>query len=105
MIRSFMRILFCTLLTAAAIWGQATSGEITGVITDATKAVVPSARLTATNVDTGTKLTVDSNEAGIYRLSPLPVGTYDLTVEKGGFSPFKSERVVVNTAMPLETCR
>jgi len=99
--RKALLTLFALLLTATLARGQAISGEITGVVTDSSKAVVVSARLTATNVDTGGTLIAESNASGIYRLSPLPVGTYKLTAQKEGFSPFVANQIVVNTASVL----
>src|SRR6187431_3477959 len=57
-------------LTAAA---QITTATIVGTVTDSTGAQVPSASVTARNVDTGLTRTVTSGEDGGYRLEFLPV--------------------------------
>ncbi len=50
MLQRTKNLVVCVVLTSTAMWGQAVSGEITGVVTDTTNELVPGARLTATNV-------------------------------------------------------
>lgn len=76
-----------TLLVAPTISrAQAVSGDITGVVTDAAKAVVPKATIKATNESTGVAYAATSNSVGEYRLVNLPPGKYTLEVEAAGFS-------------------
>jgi hypothetical protein len=70
---------------AAAALAQQDMGVITGVVTDATGASVPAARITATNRDTGEIRTVDTSDTGAYTVGPLRIGRYDVAVEKMGF--------------------
>jgi hypothetical protein len=76
-------ILLLALLTAA--FGQQDMGVITGVVTDATGAIVPAARVTVTNRDTGEIRAVETSESGTYTVGPLRIGRYDIAVEKEGF--------------------
>ena len=79
------------LLTAAAapLRGQATaSAQISGVISDPSGGLVPNAQVTATHVDTGLVRTARSGPDGIYALPNLPVGSYKLEVEAGGFEGY-----------------
>jgi len=62
-----------------------TQGEITGVITDSSGAVVPDTAVTVTNVATGATRRVITNEAGVYNFPALPPGVYTVRVEKSGF--------------------
>ena len=78
--------LFVLPLVASALWGQVTTGEITGVVTDPSGAAVAAATLTLTHPATNTKRSIVSNEAGIYALPALQPGIYELRVEKGGFN-------------------
>ncbi|HYE25549.1 MAG TPA: carboxypeptidase regulatory-like domain-containing protein [Clostridia bacterium] len=71
-------------------------GRIEGTVTDATGAVVAGASLTAKNVATGVTYTALSNDEGLYAFTVLPVGTYQLTAEKQGFSKLTQSNVVVN---------
>jgi len=74
--RSFSR-LFCTfgvavlLLAATATAQLSGKGEIKGVITDSTGAVVPGATVVAVSNSRGTKVSRVSTSAGDYDLSPL----------------------------------
>ena len=59
-----------------------TSGDIAGIVTDPSGAVVPNAKVTATNNNTGSAHTASTNGEGFYRFSFLQPGPY--TVEAGG---------------------
>jgi hypothetical protein len=61
---------------------------ITGVVTDASGAAVPDARVTITDEQTGVKTVVGSNSAGIYSSPPLFLGTYRVDIEKQGLKSF-----------------
>ena len=60
---------------------QQTTGTILGRVLDAQGAAIPGATVTATSPATGFVRTVVSDTEGSYRLSALPVGQFDLTVE------------------------
>ncbi|MBZ5499857.1 MAG: TonB-dependent receptor [Acidobacteriia bacterium] len=57
------------------------SGELRGTVSDPSGAVVPGARIIATNVETGLALTSLSDGRGEYRILLLPPGTYEVKVE------------------------
>ena len=65
---------------------QVTTADITGAVLDATGKIVPGATVTATNVGTSLSRTTTTNESGEYRISELPPGVYNLTVEAQNFS-------------------
>ena len=56
---------------------QQTTGNITGRIVDDQGAAVPGVTVTCKNPQTGFVRTDVSDAEGIYRLTALPVGTYD----------------------------
>lgn len=64
---------------------QAIFGSIQGTVTDAGGAVVPGARITARNVNTGITNVAVANDAGLYFLGELRPGVYDLEIEAAGF--------------------
>ena len=66
-------LLAIAVLFSLASFAQSTSGNLVGTILDASGAAVPSATVTALNVDTGVKATAKSNENGEYRFSNLAV--------------------------------
>ncbi len=67
---------------------QYTTASLGGTVADATGAVVPGAKVTARNVGTGLTNSVTSGPTGGYLFPTLPVGSYELTVEKDGFSTY-----------------
>jgi hypothetical protein len=64
---------------------QEVTATITGTITDPSGAAIPGATVTAKSVERGTTFKDVSNDSGIYRIPQLPVGNYELRVEKDGF--------------------
>ena len=74
------------LLVTATCFAQLDRGSLSGTVTDSTGGVVPDALVTATQAVTETKLTTKTNEAGVYILSGLAVGTYTVTAEMTGFN-------------------
>jgi len=60
-------------------------GSISGTVHDPTTAIIPEATLTIINTDTGLSRSVSTDERGYYRALSLPVGRYDVKVEKQGF--------------------
>lgn len=70
---------------ANATFAQEVTATITGTITDQSGAAIAGATVTAKSVERGTTFTSVTNGAGIYRISQLLVGNYDLKVEKTGF--------------------
>ena len=57
---------------------QAISGDLLGVVTDTSGAVVGNATIVATNLATGLKTTTKTNASGEYHFINLPVGHYSL---------------------------
>ena len=56
-----------------------------GTITDATGAVIPGATVTIKEAATGRTVNTQTNDAGQYVLSALPIGKYHLDVKQEGF--------------------
>lgn len=85
-----MRILFfvtlhCMLSTIPAL-GQNLTGQISGVVQDASGAVIPSAAVTVTNTDQNLVVrTLKSGAQGEYTVPLLAVGRYSIKVEAPGF--------------------
>ena len=80
----------------------ATTGSISGLALDPSGAVIPGAKLTATNTATGGHNSVTTNEKGFYAFPSLPVGRYDLMIESEGFSPQKRTGLVIDADSALQ---
>jgi hypothetical protein len=87
--------LFALTLTSHQGIAQLTSGDLTGLISDASGAGVPNATVDAVNTSTGVKTSQKTNGTGEYRFSNLPVGTYDLSVTANGFAGASAKAVPV----------
>ena len=64
-----------------------TFGEITGVVTDTSGAVVAGATVTVTNTQTNATRAAVTNNVGNYSFPALPPGVYNVKVEIQGFQP------------------
>jgi hypothetical protein len=71
------------------------TGSIQGTVTDPTGAVVPDAKVTATNTLTGLSTEAVTTGAGRYVISLLQPGPYSVTVTAGSFAPLMQDKVVV----------
>ncbi|MEO5894171.1 MAG: carboxypeptidase-like regulatory domain-containing protein, partial [Vicinamibacterales bacterium] len=80
---------------------QQTTGNISGRITDAQGSAVPGVSVTAKNTQTGFVRTDVSDGEGVYRLTALPVGTYDLNAELQGFSRYESKGLILNVGQTV----
>jgi hypothetical protein len=78
--------LVALLCSASSVWAQDVTASITGTVSDPSGAAVVGATVTATSVERGITYTAVTNESGIYRIAQLPVGSYELKVEKPGFA-------------------
>ena len=85
-------------LTAAPGWSQTFRGTILGIVTDPTGAAIPGANLSVRNVDTGLVRNTETQADGSYRVPELPIGTYDVTVEKAGFQSSVTSGVKVDVS-------
>jgi carboxypeptidase family protein len=93
-------LVFIALMVLADTPGVAQTfrGTILGTVTDATGGAVPGATVTVHNVDTGLLRKTETQGDGSYRVPELPIGTYDVTVEKPGFQTSITSGVKVDVA-------
>jgi hypothetical protein len=70
---------------ANVTFAQDVTATITGTVTDPSGAAIAGATVTSKSVERGISYTAVTNDAGLYRIPQLPVGNYDLRVEKTGF--------------------
>lgn len=82
-IRVVLLVSFVVLLTGAAL-GQYRA-SIQGLITDSTGAIIPGAKVTLTNLETGKTQVDTSNAAGLYNFGALPPSHFKVEVAKDGF--------------------
>src|SRR5262245_53381829 len=98
-LRSVLGISFVFLFCAPSP-AQFTTASLGGTVTDVSGAVVNDARVSAQNTETGFEQIVTTASAGAFILPRLPVGSYELRVEKPGFAVYVQSGItlVVNQA-------
>ncbi len=102
---SFRDACFCVfvlliLVCAATIPALAQStASLTGIVTDASGAAVPNAKVTVTNKATGVSFNTQTDSAGAYLIPSLPIGVYDIEVTASGFQ----KALVTDLDLPVAT--
>ena len=104
-IRKYLTICLALLAVLMALapvaWGQ-DNATITGLVADASGAVIPNASITLTNTATNQSRATVSNSTGAYRFPNLGVGTYTLVVTAPAFQKYSKTGIVVNVAQTVE---
>src|SRR5689334_10447254 len=81
-----MIALLLTMVASLPMAAQSlTSGDISGVVTDPSGAVVPNATVTVKSAETGATQTATTNAQGVYRVSLLKPGPYTVSAQSSGF--------------------
>src|SRR5579863_7687467 len=62
------------------------SAVVSGSVQDQSDAAVAGATVTVKSVDTGAVRTTLTDDSGLYRVLSLPVGEYEIRVQKPGFN-------------------
>ena len=96
--RQFLGAAIVLLLSCASAFAQQTAGNITGRVLDQQGAAVPGVTVTAKSAQTGLTRTETTDAEGLYRLTALPVGVYDVTADLQGFTTVANKGVEVNVA-------
>jgi hypothetical protein len=80
---------------SAIAFGQSTvAGAIGGVVTNPNKEVVPNASVTVRNTETNKEDTATTDDQGRFKVPGLQPGTYAITINGSGFSPYTQEATV-----------
>lgn len=75
-------------------YGQTETGRIQGTVSDSTGAVLPGASVSATNLATNRKITVQTNDNGEYSILALPPGRYQIEVTQANFKTIRQEIIL-----------
>ena len=76
-------------LVALPVAAQTGLGVVRGTVQDASKAVIPGARVVLTNTATGVGRDSTTNADGIYYFGAVSIGPYTLLVESQGFKKWE----------------
>ena len=97
----FLMVLVFFLGTSLIASGQQTTGSIIGTVKDQQGAVVNSATVKATNLDTGFSRSAPANGYGEYRIDYLPVGRYTVEAKAPSFERFVQENLALDVDQTL----
>jgi hypothetical protein len=95
-------LLTLLLITAIAAMGQERFGELNGVATDPSGAVLPNVAVTMTEIRTARVTTTRTDSSGSYVVRNLEPGTYTVGFELPGFSKLEVPNVVVQAGRVLK---
>src|ERR1039457_6618713 len=80
---------------------QVDQGTITGVVQDASNAVIPGVQVSLTDTDTGLVLQNQTNGSGIYVFTPVKIGNYKISATSPGFATTTRENLHLDLEVPL----
>ena len=86
------------LLFGGLAFGQIIVSSVVGTVTDPSGAVIPGAKVTVTNTNTGINVKATTSSNGTYSVPGLMAGTYEVTVEAPGFSTYHATGITVVSA-------
>jgi outer membrane receptor protein involved in Fe transport len=90
-------LLAAALVIPSPALSQGSGSSLAGLITDNSQAVVPGVVVKVRHLSTNVSNQTLSDVAGYYRFPSLPIGEYDVTVDRAGFAP-ATHRVIIETA-------
>ncbi len=93
---------FVLLFVACILNAQSTSANITGRITDPTRAVIGGAKITLLNTDTNIAYSSSTDQAGSYHVTNIPPGNYRMELVKQGFRTVIKPAIVLHVQDALE---
>jgi Carboxypeptidase regulatory-like domain len=84
----------CLLWTTNGI-AQINRANLNGTVTDPSRASVPNAKVEVVERDTGFTRQTTTGASGVYSLTDLPVGTYNVTISRQGFKTYVETGIVL----------
>src|ERR1700680_973517 len=105
---SVRRVIFVCIVLALPVLGYAQEAALSGIVTDATGAVLPGVTVRAVHEASGNSFEAGTHPRGAYR-SPVRIGSYVITAQLSGFTTLTrrgvdllvGQSVVINLQMSL----
>src|SRR5215469_148185 len=92
------RLLSIGLLLAflsSGAWAQGIFATLTGIVTDPSQSVVPNAKVTLKDANSGSERQTVTNAEGYFTFASVPVGTYNVSIEAQGFQTYKADGITL----------
>ena len=94
-------VLVVLLMVISPAFAQGPTGTILGTVKDASGGVVPEAKVTVQSTETGASRTDTSGQDGEFRFSGVPIGHYNLRIERDGFKTVTQAGLVLDVDQQL----
>ena len=101
-IRGCVGLVLFMLFSAISVFAQGGQGQISGLITDASGALVPGTEVVLLNNATGLTRHTVTTAAGLYTFPSVPPGEYEVTASQKGFTSIAHEHVTVDVDQTTE---
>jgi Carboxypeptidase regulatory-like domain len=88
------------LMMSIPVFGQATRGNLSGLVKDASGASVAGAGVIAKHVSTGEEFRALTDSQGAYVYPSLPLGKYTVIIEAAGFKRVELQEIAVEIGTP-----
>jgi len=97
-VRQTLSLLAGLLVVVGTAFGQAISGNVTGIVVDPGDASIPGVEVQIKEAATGTIRTFRTAAEGIFRFNNIPPGTYSLTAKVQGFKTYTQQEINLASA-------
>jgi len=89
-------LLLCVWLASDA-WAQTSlvSGALDGSVSDSSGGLIPGVAVAVRDTATNRTREVSTNGEGAFRITELPVGTYEVSASQPGFAPYRHSGITI----------
>ena len=102
--RALLSVAFAIAMFAITGLAQTETGQIAGRVTDPNSAVVSGATISIKSAETGREVTATSDNQGLYTVTSLRPGLYDVTTQSSNFKPTTQRvQVTVGSRVSLDS--
>src|SRR4030095_14417596 len=93
-----LRIVFLSIVLGCVrpAFSQSLTGSISGTVTDQNNAVILGATVVGKNTETGLVRSAVTNSSGLYRLTDIPSGPYERTIEAASYRKFAQTGITLD---------